>query len=272
MFGHFKPHNRYNPNYDLEYFSVDRHNSKYSIQILKPGYFRSIMEGNCNKYHEFKRNGSVYYAVPHNSEYLVKMHNEGDLRVDATLKIDGIDMGTWRIEPYSSITIERPSNNNRKFTFVREGSWQGNMGGVAEGNFDNGLVEVTFIPEYRHSGHRLPLSELDRGFFSDSLPITNNITQRANCKSYSTGGTVLGDDSFQRFTDASYLTKDYSKKVTKRVRLVVEENRKPYAPLGSHGHEADDLYDDPIPPRINRFSQSRDHYSSDSNRHCNECF
>jgi hypothetical protein len=298
MFGHSRPHNRYLLDNNVEYFDIDQHNSKYSIQILKHGSSsmsfwsptndwwqgRSMNMLQDDKYREFKRNGYVYYAVPHNSEYKVKMHNGGDLRVDATLKIDGIDMGTWRIEPYSTITIERPADNNRKFTFVREGSWQGNMGGVEKGKFDNGLIEVTFVPEHRSSGQHL----LQRAIYSDSIPMSNNISQKYNFSttndSYSTGGTVLGDDSSQRFSNASYLSKDYSKKVTKRVRLVVEENRKPYVPLGSVSRGSDDLYDDPVPPRIfdrpermdrpewidrpDRFDRSR---LERFDRHCSGC-
>ena len=237
----------YKPDSYINCPSFGEYNSKYSIKILAPhtGFQNS-------EYRKFKRDDYVYYALPHKSEYKVKMCNNGDLRVDAVLKIDGTKMGTWRIDPYSCATIERPSHNNRKFTFVQEGSWQGNMGGVAQGNPDNGLVEVTFIPEYTY----------------DSFPMTNNMSFNSVSRSrqfmnnsYSTGGTVLGDGSSQTFTDASHLSLNYSKKVTKRVRLVVEENRKLYVPLGTRGYTYDDVHDDPVPPRLNHaYHDSKDDY------------
>jgi hypothetical protein len=37
-------------------------------------------------------------------------------------------MGIWRIDAHDSILLERPSKSSRKFTFVKENSWQATQG------------------------------------------------------------------------------------------------------------------------------------------------
>ena len=54
--------------------------------------------------------------------------------------------GTWRLPPKSDITIERPVDQAKLFTFyctefAPEGS------GIAPEKEDNGLVECTFCPD-----------------------------------------------------------------------------------------------------------------------------
>lgn len=208
------------------------------------------------KFRQIIRNGHTYYAVPHRSEYRVKMRNNTKDRVNATLVIDGEDMGRWRIEPYTDITIERPSHSQRKFTFVSEASSEAVMGGVVMGNSMNGLIEVTFVPEIvrrsfgecdgelqcsrkytwgrpkRTLGDPMMNSAMTRDCFNESL-------------SYSAGATVLGNNSEQQFGSAQNIIEDNLRKVTKRIRLIVDESDRPYCSIKSS--------DDPIPPPINRF-------------------
>lgn len=233
-----------------------------------------------NNFHRFIKNGHIYYAIPHNSPYKVKMTNNSNHRANATLKIDGDTMGVWRLEAYSDITVERPTNNNRKFTFVRETSWQADMGGVARGSSQNGLVEVIFVPEIKNTfptdfdhdinynnmpefntrlSNQLFSRKESQGFqkqsnqinesmgLSDSMNFTNS--------SYGVGGTVLGGSSSQRFSSASAIIEDHSRKQTKRIRLVVPENDQPFVSIRSRGWIGveDEIRDDPIPPQLGRY-------------------
>jgi hypothetical protein len=221
------------------------------------------------KRREFKRftkNGHVYYAVPHNKTYTVRMINNTDGRVNCVLKIDGVTMGKWRVDAYSDILIGRPSHNQRKFTFVKETSWQGKMGGVESENSRNGLVEVIFIPEIKtervfdtfYENNAVPFTsnnQESRNLFLDGPDSNfnqifyNNATSGKNQYAYAAGGTVLGDDSLQTFGSASHIIEDPSKRVIKRVRLVVQEDRNPYVSLRTNTRY-DQSYDDPIPPQI----------------------
>lgn len=242
-----------------------------------------------NEYHKFTKDGHTYYALPHNSSYKVRMTNNTDRRANATLKIDGENMGTWRLDAYSDVTVERPSHNNRKFTFVRETSWQAKMGGVAKGVSENGLVEVTFIPEIKssffddsdsimfdaaprfNSGRAFGRSFAESDMMSNGLSglrqqsysstnqmnesLSFNSMNRASANSsYAVGGTVLGGNSSQRFSTASHITEDHSRKQTKCVRLVVTQNDQPFVSIRTRGPVfiEPEIYDDPVPPQLGR--------------------
>lgn len=280
-------------------------NNLYSIKIehatqSQTGWFGNFSffkkEESVNEYNSFTENGHTYFSVPHNKEYAIRMINKSDLRVNALLKIDGEIMGRWRINQYSDVLIERPSHSNRKFTFVRESSWQAGMGGVKQGSVKNGLVEVIFTPErrtvmYDNSDYVSFTNSIPSGMsngmsngmstgmsngipfrsatnfqdfakspgtnFMASYAATNNESSRqmmnsnsgyTNNASYSTGATVLGDDSSQRFVDASRIIEDTSRAVTKRVRIVVAERRRPFTSIKKNHN--DQIYDDDIPPPI----------------------
>ena len=219
--------------------SFTSNHDKYMIKI----------ESTYAEYDHFIKNGHRYYKLPHNTSYKVKMINNSDSRVNVVLKIDGKKMGKWRINEFDDVTVERPVHNGRKFTFVKETSWQGAMSGVKAGNLDNGLVEVTFIPEVQSFSYNVSdqihfrtnsntncygakcammnssLSFAASDFMCD-IPSTNN-------ESSTRGATVLGSDSSQKFGTATTMTEDTSRKVTKRVRLVVSKQKQPFVSIDS---------------------------------------
>jgi|SRR5579872_6599341 len=225
---------------------------KYMIKI----------ENSFREYENFSKDGHRYYKIPHDSSYKVKMINNTNSRVNVVLKIDGKKMGKWRINEYDNITVERPVHNGRKFTFVRESSWEGEMGGIKEGNFDNGLVEVMFIPEVYSHSYINTLSDQIHYSTNSTNSYNGNSTMMNNSLSFASsdfisdapvtrnaGGTILGSDSSQKFGTATSMEEDMSRKVTKRVRLVVSEQRQPYVSIDSV--ETQGVYDDPIPPTLN---------------------
>lgn len=93
------------------------------------------------------RAGTVYFTIPHGSEYSVNLWNGTGLRADATLRIDGDKQGTFRLNPGVQYQIERPASDARKFTFLSTTSALANTIGIKAGEPQNGLLEVTFQPE-----------------------------------------------------------------------------------------------------------------------------
>lgn len=233
---------------------------KYAIRIESDGRggrgggFWDFVSGSAwmKDYDRIVKDGYVYYAVPHGKEYKVRMENNTGERVNATLSIDGERMGKWRVEPYESIVVNRPTYTERKFVFVKETSWEGRMGNVEEGDFRNGLVEVTFVPEmmikcddsmYFCTNSATPqrgYQRIERGLsgFGDGMR-----------DGLSSGATVLGENSDQTFGRANHIVEDVSRSVVKRVRLVVKDVgvRKPYVSIRR------DRDDDLVPPRVNEF-------------------
>jgi len=252
----------------------------YMIDILRGGNNFNFWGNDIDKVDHFTDNGHTYYSLAHGSEYKVKMTNNTSQKVNALLKIDGVLMGKWRIDPFTSVIIERPVDNQRKFTFVDENSWEARDGNVVRGIDENGLIEVTFFPELKSSFYFDPFKSSDtleyrfdryHNLHNDKYDNTlvdrnpykkqygNTLVDRNPCKkgdssdnfisftnSYSAGATVLGDDSRQSFGQASKIHEDHARKVTKRLRLVISDRRKPFISIRS----GSETMDDPVPPRF----------------------
>jgi phage terminase large subunit-like protein len=87
-----------------------------------------------------------YVEMSHGQTYSLRLHNYHPRRCDATVSIDGKPIGTFRIAPNSSIVLERPQNDQGKFTFYKSDSPEGKLAeGIGES--DRGLVTVTFVLE-----------------------------------------------------------------------------------------------------------------------------
>lgn len=242
-------------------YNVNCHNDfndDYDIQIL-PSYGQSVPKIN---------NGHKYYPIRHNTEYSVKLDNNTDKRCNVVLFIDGKEMGIWRINAYSNILLERSSKSSRKFTFVRENSWQAMQGNVIGGTFKNGLVEAKFIPEKVNFRNYDVLENNSNPFMCGSKWQKKNCEKMHNFNSAQYGATVLGEESSQRFGTAIYMKEDLLRSVIKRVRLIVDEidekiiDRQQYVPI-----DTDDFLqckyikrkDDRIPPRIEKINHPKQH-------------
>lgn len=209
---------------------LDRFRTEYEIEIIKDKTSVSFTNQMYRRETRteaslFKQNNHTYYRLNHGDEYAVKMINYTNNYVNALLKIDSDAMGKWRIKPHSSIIIERPVHNARKFTFVSESSDEALEGGVRQlENELNGLVEVSFVPLI----DKRPDSYLDKT--TNSVPYSNSTNSTRSARSFSTdsyesGATVLGDDSEQKFKKdmSRYFVEDGDAKITKRIRIVIDK-------------------------------------------------
>jgi hypothetical protein len=90
---------------------------------------------------------SGYVEMRHGSTYKLRLRNDRSVPCDATLEIDGKDMGSFRIGPHGKILIERPANESKKFTFFKSDTREARQSGQAGVAFDaKGLIKVTFRP------------------------------------------------------------------------------------------------------------------------------
>ena len=178
-----------------------------------------------------------YVEMPHNTEYSILMRNNRNVDCDAVVRVDGVEVGTWRIYSHQSILIERPANIDRKFTFYRLGTSESYQAGLKRDN-NLGLISVEFIPA----------KEVERGlvFYGEGSKgvertYGNPYSSACETKGYNAGGTGLGDHSDQSFGQAVSIDRDYSKQVTINLRLVCVD--KP-AIASLHG------ISNPVPPPI----------------------
>ena len=155
-----------------------------------------------------------YVQMRHGTEYALRFRNDRNVEADAIVKIDGIEVGTWRISANRNITIERPANIERKFTFYKLGTSEASQAGL-ERNSDLGLISVDFIPA------KEVVRTLFKGReFLEQETGSKGVTFGGNTRGFSAGGTGLGNHSDQQFGQAQAIDRDYANQVTINLRLV----------------------------------------------------
>jgi hypothetical protein len=208
---------------------------------------------------EFKRGGYRYVALCNGSTYALELINEPEAICEATVYIDGQDVGTWILNGRYSTIIERPSDVARQFTFFRETSSYARRTGAVVGDEMNGLIKVVFKPAKRE--RYAPIRATGRESYSDRsykqsvsgmaesrtapMSFAPKSTARMSvsganeqAKRSVSGVTVLGDESDQRFRSARGMRDDeidWSDITTINIRLVVDDSlcRDEYVPLSS---------------------------------------
>lgn len=200
--------------------------------------------GPVNKLYDM---GHTYFSMPHGTEYKLRLSTSRNTRSDAHVWIDGEKVGVWRLNPYDSITIERPANIARKFTLLAEGTNDAINANIVTGANENGLVKVVFKPEFREWSYPLCSDGL---YSATNQCISTNSTKQLysypqkQSFGIESAGTALGDRSNQTFGHASRLISiDENNVTTIYARLVVDNGPK-YTSLKSIRHMSD------IPPRI----------------------
>lgn len=201
----------------------------------------------------FTRGGSDYVSLPSGVEYSITLHNNYGGKCDASVTIDNERVGGWQIDPFDSITIERPSHSQRKFVFVTETSAIARRTGAVQGAEENGVIRVQFRPA-KYCAHCLgsTVTAVDRSSFpraslaKASAPESAIHSSEVSSDRYQSGVTVLGDDSDQRFSTVRPLRDDeidWNLATTITLRLIVED-REDYVSLSSRSR---------TPPRVDEW-------------------
>lgn len=95
-----------------------------------------------------KMEDSGYVEMKHGETYVIVLKNDNNVRCDATVEIDGKDVGTFRIDAKSNIRLERPANESKLFTFYQLGTSEATKSGLGKvDKNDMGLIRVIFKPE-----------------------------------------------------------------------------------------------------------------------------
>lgn len=197
-----------------------------------------------------RRGGHRYIEVPHNEEYAIHLSNNRSTKCDAAVRVDGRDIGTFRVASHGSLTIRRPAGEDRKLIFVREGSAEGRGAGVTPGVHENGLIEVTFTPEKRNACFHTIIDHLvyadDQCLEACDDDDSRRVMCRGPSRKFDSGATVLGGATGQSFFKTADITNIDSDNVTTiRVRLVAPLNKKPVAIRNAPGDLASPNYTPP---------------------------
>lgn len=163
-----------------------------------------------------------YVQMQHGTEYALRLRNDRHVEADAIVRIDGTEVGVWRIPANRNITIERPASIERKFTFYKLGTSEADQAGL-ERNNDLGLISIDFIPAkevLRGWAQTFGNPYSKGGSLEDTGYSYESGSKGINPRGFSAGGTGLGDRSNQEFGQAMPIDRDYANQVTINLRLV----------------------------------------------------
>lgn len=189
------------------YCNLHDHVCKYTRG--EDNYQIDILGENIKHHYDFGRN---VYKMPHKTIYSIRLTNNGSTRCDATVIVDNENVGTWRINEHSIITIRRPSFTDRKFIFISEHSKE-----MYETHTpfspSNGTIKVIFKPE-RYVHWRIP---------DGCYGCRGNCMTKGMSLGASNGATILGDTSGQQFNTTSPIH-NYDYMITKMVYLEIDND------------------------------------------------
>jgi hypothetical protein len=159
-----------------------------------------------------------YICLKHGMQYSIKLRNHSErLRCNATVKMDGSAVGTWRVDRSDTITIERPVHDSGRFTFYQEGTPEAAKANI-RATEELGLISVLFRPE--------------KGKQASLFMAGPSIQCMAGPRPFAAGGTGLSGKSAQQFDEAEEIEIDDDRAVTIHLRLVAIQNEpRPLFPL-----------------------------------------
>jgi hypothetical protein len=193
-------------------FHSEEHEINPASPLMKTNEYEVIIP-------EGKDLGNGYVEMIHLRQYSLLLKNHRHVRCDAAVVIDGINVGTWRINSCGEIRIERPVHDNGHFTFFEVGTPEARAAAIGKDD-KNGLISVTFTPEVELEGLQ-------------AAPLLDEAGHRA-------GATGLTGQSKQRFVDAELIEHDSAREFTIHIRLVsARPDIRPLAPRST-----------PVPPPV----------------------
>jgi hypothetical protein len=163
-----------------------------------------------------KETSDGYVSMHHDTQYSIRMKNDRSVPCDAVVTVDGNHIGSWRINSYQSIEIDRPADKARRLTFYRLDSAEAQQAQLVK-NDNLGLVSVEFKPAKK-------VELVYCGITLDSY-VPNASKLR------SAGGTGLSGQSSQVFSSTTPLDYDMANAFTINLRLIAEANVPAIEPL-----------------------------------------
>lgn len=170
-----------------------------------------------------------YVAMQHGQQYEIVLNNLWNRRCDARVSVDGQEIGTFRLNAFESLRLERiPGADSGKLTFYAAGTVEARQAGIARGDETNGLIQATFWPEHKmepavksvvDSIPAWPSVSWTRGAESGSMSMGES--RSMNLSSYGEGASGLSGHSNQNFVSVGSINRDYSQETTISLRLVV---------------------------------------------------
>lgn len=97
---------------------------------------------------EGKERSDGYIGMRHGQVYTIRIGNTGPKKCDAILSIDGLPMGTFRLNPKQIWSLEHPATSKGRFTFFGLNTAEA-QSSLIQKDSQTGLIQVEFRPEYQ---------------------------------------------------------------------------------------------------------------------------
>ena len=172
-----------------------------------------------------------HVGLRHGQNFKVRLHNGhrgpyGSVPCDATIILNGKDVGTFRVNAGQTTIIERPANDTGKFTAYQEDSYEAASIGIDRNSNDLGLIEVVFRPGSQKIRWTPPAVSVTWNNY-DSQPVYRGISSECRAKSCSFNepvgmGIGLSGHSNQNFHEVEDL--DYNEPATRIYLRLVKES------------------------------------------------
>jgi hypothetical protein len=154
--------------------------------------------------------------IPHQTQYTLVLENLSDRKADCTVWIDGVQVGAWRVNAKTHVTIERSIHDVGKFTFYALGSAEGYHAGLSPDNPKLGLIEARFVPEKIYEQPAFSKSATQPVLCSKLARPPARTGNATNA----TGGTGYSGVSKQTFGTADRIVEyDFANRVTLTIHL-----------------------------------------------------
>lgn len=154
-----------------------------------------------------------YVSMDHGQKYKIRVKSGFWAQdCDCIIRVDGKEVGTWRLSPRGAATIERPVNDTGQFTFYASGSKEALISD--ESNIsaqDSGLVTAEFVP----------------GKEPTKAEVLSAVDTKGGGITKGSGLSGLSGRSRQRFGRAALIERDESQAVKITVRLFEDDSCMP---------------------------------------------
>lgn len=182
-----------------------------------------------------RTNGQV--LMKHGQEYAIILRNHSYDPADVELFVDGNSVGTFRANSHGTVRLERPENDNGKYTFFRLGSTEARLGGIQDNDtlglitavFRSGKMKYTPLVKTKKLTRRGPCGQgatsgsFEKGIgemeYEHTLRSTSATPAIAMYHATGAGGTALSGHSAQRFNTVESLEYNGTE-ITINLRLV----------------------------------------------------
>ena len=137
--------------------------------------------------------------LQHYTKYIIGISNNHPKPVLAVITVDDMNIGKFRINEYSTCLIKRPLNINKELVFVDSCKQLSSLEALIPlRSLSTGRIQVSVLPAATESNN-CDIVNLQR------VKVKKELDSKLSSSAQIFGGTILGQETSQKFVIAPYL-------------------------------------------------------------------